>query len=251
MMIAVLGALAVGLSLGILGSGGSILTVPVLVFLLDQPEKVAIAGSLAIVGTIAATGAIPNALRHQVDWLSALWFGLPGMAGTLLGAWFAHFIPGAVQLLMFAAVMLVTAWRMCCGPPSSDERKALPKARVIAAGAGVGLLSGLVGIGGGFLIVPALVLLAGLPMRLAIGTSLVVIAMNSAVGFAKYLSVLEAASLAVDWDVIGTFALVGAAGSLLGNRIGARLPQQSLRKGFAVFLVLMVVVILYETLPRV
>ncbi|HSN72741.1 MAG TPA: sulfite exporter TauE/SafE family protein, partial [Steroidobacteraceae bacterium] len=95
-MIAVLGALAIGLSLGILGSGGSVLTVPVLVFLLDQPEKVAIAGSLAIVGTIAATGAVPNALRKQVDWVSALWFGVPGMAGTLLGACLAHFIPGAV-----------------------------------------------------------------------------------------------------------------------------------------------------------
>jgi uncharacterized membrane protein YfcA len=249
-MIAVLGALAVGLSLGILGSGGSILTVPVLVFLLDQPEKVAIAGSLAIVGTIAAAGAIPNAIRHQVAWKSAFWFGLPGMAGTLLGAWIAHFIPGAVQLLMFAGVMLVAAWRMCCGPPAAGTTNSPPRTHVIAAGAGVGLLSGLVGVGGGFLIVPALVLLTGLPMRLAIGTSLVVIAMNSAVGFVKYLSVLEAASLDVDWHVIGVFALVGAIGSLIGNRIGARLPQATLRKGFAVFLALMVVVIVYETLPR-
>ncbi|HSN71447.1 MAG TPA: sulfite exporter TauE/SafE family protein, partial [Steroidobacteraceae bacterium] len=165
-------------------------------------------------------------------------------------AWLAHFIPGAVQLLWFAGVMLVAAWRMCCGPPSPEKKNATPRVQVIGAGAGVGLLSGLVGVGGGFLIVPALVLLAGLPMRLAIGTSLVVIAMNSTVGFLKYLSVLESASLSVDWHVIGTFALIGAVGSLIGNRIGARLPQHALRKGFAVFLALMVVLIVYETLPR-
>jgi uncharacterized protein len=249
-MIAVLGALAVGLSLGVLGSGGSILTVPVLVFLLDQPEKVAIAGSLAIVGSIAAAGAIPNAMRGQVVWRSAALFGLPGMAGTFLGASLARWIPGAAQLLLFAAVMLVAAWRMCCGEPQPADHPRANTGRVVVAGAGVGLLSGLVGVGGGFLIVPALVLLTGLPMRLAIGTSLVVIAMNSFVGFGKYLFVLEGQALALDWRIIGTFAVIGAVGSLIGGRIGARLPQATLRKAFAAFLVLMAAVIALETTSR-
>ena len=116
MIVSWLGAIAIGLSLGLLGSGGSILTVPVLVYLLGQDEKVAIAGSLAIVGSIALAGALPYLARRQVDWRSLAWFGLPGMLGTWTGAWLAAFVTGQTQLLVFAVVMLLAAGLMLRHP---------------------------------------------------------------------------------------------------------------------------------------
>ena len=164
MLLAVVGALAIGLSLGLLGSGGSILTVPVLHYLLDQPEQAAIGGSLLVVGLIAASASVPYAMARQVDWRKAVWFGVPGMAGAWLGASLARWVPGPVQLALFAAVMLVAAVRMLGSAPlSTGDAQPHPLA-VVASGAAVGALSGLVGVGGGFLIVPALVLLAAVPM---------------------------------------------------------------------------------------
>jgi len=247
---ALLGALLIGLTLGLLGSGGSILTVPVLVYLLDQPEKVAIAGSLAIVGGIASFAVLSYARQRLVDWRSVAWFGVPGMAGTWGGAWLAQFVSGALQLAVFALVMLAAAWSMFRAPPSAG---AAPRAgrRIVVDGLVVGVLTGFVGVGGGFLIVPALVLLGGLAMPLAIGTSLAIIALKSAVGFWKYLDVLARDGLALDWGVIGAFIAIGAVGSVLGNRIASRLPQAALKRGFAAFLVVMAAYILWRTLPGV
>jgi uncharacterized membrane protein YfcA len=247
--LAVLGALAVGLTLGLLGSGGSILTVPVLVYVLGQPEKVAIAGSLAIVGAIALIAAVPYARQRLVDWRSVLLFGLPGMAGTWLGAWAAQFVSGALQLFVFALVMLAAAWSMLRAPPSADGQGPRQAGLVVADGLAVGALTGFVGVGGGFLIVPALVLLGGLTIQRAIATSLVVIAMKSAAGFWKYLSVLAATGLALDWTVIGVFVAVGGIGSMVGNLIANRLPQAALKRGFSAFLLLMAAYIIWRTLP--
>jgi uncharacterized protein len=249
---ALIGALAIGLTLGLLGSGGSILTVPVLVYLVGVPEKVAIAESLAIVGAIAAVAAVPYAVQRTIDWRSAVFFGIPAVVGTYLGAALAAFVSGTFQLLLFAGVMLLAAALMFRGrpEPASGDRRARQAAWLIAAeGIGVGVLTGLVGVGGGFLIVPALVLLGGLPMRLAIGTSLLIIAVKSFAGFAKYLDVLANEGLAVDWGMIAVFAGIGIAGSLVGNRIGARIPQAALKRGFAVFLVLMGLFILVREGP--
>lgn len=253
-LLGLLGALAIGLTLGLLGSGGSILTVPVLVYLLDQPEKVAIAGSLAIVGAIALIAAIPYARQKLIDWRSVLLFGLPGMAGTWTGAWAAQFVSGAFQLFVFALVMLAAAWSMSRpgdAPPTADGPGARDAWKVVVDGLAVGALTGFVGVGGGFLIVPALVLLGGLTMQRAIGTSLLVIAMKSAAGFWKYLQVLAATSLALDWDVIGLFIVIGGLGSFAGNLIGNRLPQAALKRGFAAFLLLMAGFIIWRTLPKV
>ena len=115
LLLALLGALAIGLSLGLLGSGGSILTVPVLHYLVGQPDKLAIGGSLLVVGLIAAAGCVPYALRRQVDWRNVAWFGLPGMGGAWVGATLAHWVPGPVQLALFSGVMLLAAWRMLRG----------------------------------------------------------------------------------------------------------------------------------------
>ncbi|MDH4106487.1 MAG: sulfite exporter TauE/SafE family protein, partial [Gammaproteobacteria bacterium] len=129
MLIALAGAVAIGLSLGLLGSGGSILTVPVLHYLLGQPEQAAIGGSLLVVGLIAAAAAVPHARARQIAWRDVLWFGLPGMAGAWAGATLARFLPGVFQLAVFAGAMLVAAWRMLAtgaldaGPEGATSRR--------------------------------------------------------------------------------------------------------------------------------
>ena len=250
MLAALFGALAIGLSLGLLGSGGSILTVPVLHYLLQQPEQVAIGGSLLVVGLIAAAACVPYAMARQVDWRNVLWFGLPGMLGAWLGASLARWVPGTAQLALFAFVMLAAAWRMLRSAPvaAGDSRPNL--VAIIAGGAAVGALSGLVGVGGGFLIVPALVLLAGVPMSSAVGTSLAVIALNLFTGFGKYQQVLEDKGLALDWHVLLLVAAIGVVGSFAGNRLGRRLPQSTLRRSFGIFLVVMGLFVAIDAGPR-
>src|SRR5690554_4512571 len=195
-VLAWLGAMAIGVSLGLLGSGGSILTVPVLVYLVGQEEKLAIAGSLAIVGTIALAGSLPKLKNRQVEWRTILMFAPPGMLGTYLGASWAAWVSGLVQLALFAVVMLVAAWRMLkpevqtvaepavvVDSPSAMATATASRPEVVwkmaPAGFMVGIITGLAGVGGGFLIVPALVLLGGLSMRRAVATSLVIIAVQS------------------------------------------------------------------------
>lgn len=223
---------------------------PVLVYLLGQAEKPAIAGSLFIVGAIAAVGGLQYAWRRRVDWRSVAAFGVPAMAGTWGGAWLGGLVPGGVQLAVFAGVMLVAAGLMVRPPiaprPAGYSRSLV---KVMADGAGVGVLTGFVGVGGGFLIVPALVLLGGLEMSLAIGTSLVIIALKSFTGLWKYLQVLSDLGLALDWPVLLLMAAVGVAGSVAGRVIGQRVPQERLKKAFAAFVVVIAVLILANSLP--
>lgn len=245
MIYAILGALVVGASLGLFGSGGSILTVPVLVYLLDHAHKPAIAESLAIVGLIAMLGAVPYARARMIDWRTAVLFGLPGMVGTYAGAWISRFVPGYVQLLVFAVVMALVAvrmWKPAQEQPVDQQQKLRPQtpiAKIALEGLAVGVLTGFVGVGGGFLIVPALVLLGGLDMRRAVATSLIIITLKSAAGFWKYLDVLQHAGLSVNWETIAVFTAVGAVGSLLGRALNAKLNQAALRRGFAAFLIVM------------
>jgi len=239
------GALLVGLVLGLLGSGGSILTVPVLVYLVGEPSKLAIAESLGIVALISLVGAVPLALRGRVSWRNVGWFGGPGIVGAYLGAYLSQFLSGALQLAIFAAVMLGAAYMMFreTAPPLLDEpNRAFWK--VMLDGLGVGVITGLVGVGGGFLIVPALVILGGLSMHVAIGTSLVIIALKSISGFVKYVDVMDAAGLSIHWNLVLVFSGIGIVGSFIGGRVGAYVPQARLKRGFAVFLVIMGVVIL-------
>jgi hypothetical protein len=248
-ILAWLGALLIGLSLGLLGSGGSILTVPVLVYLVGQDPKVAMAGSLMIVGVISLVSAIPYARQKTIDWRMVAWFGLPGLLGAVLGAWLAHFIDGVIQMLIFAALMLSAAYLMFKPVDLSAPPKQRAAYKIVADGLVVGALTGLVGVGGGFLIIPALVLLGGLSMRLAVGTSLVIIAIKSFAGFAVYLDVLAAQSLALDWGIIIKFTLIGILGGWLGHKVSHKFDQQLLRRIFASFLILMGLFILYQKLP--
>ncbi len=181
-------AVAVGISLGLLGGGGSILTVPLLTYVADLDAKQAIAMSLLVVGVTSTIGAIPHARADRVRWRVAVIFGLAAMTGAYGGGRLAHFIPGTVLLIAFAAIMIMAGIAMLRGRKEAVETdRRLPVLKVLLLGVGVGVISGLVGAGGGFLLVPALALFAGLPMPTAVGTSLVVIAAQSYAGLAGIL----------------------------------------------------------------
>ncbi len=232
-------AILVGVVLGLLGSGGSILTVPVLIYVIGQDEKTAIGSSLAIVGAIALAGSLPYIKDKLVEWRCVLLFGIPGMIGTYAGAWGAAFVPGVVQLGTFAIVMLAAAYLMFrpVEPKSDDvQRQAF---KITIDGFVVGALTGFVGVGGGFLIVPALVLLAGLPMQMAVGTSLIIIAAKSFSGVVKYVDVFDQFNLHWDWQLLIVFSAFGIIGTFAGRFISKRMNQDLLRQGFAGFLLLM------------
>lgn len=244
MIYALLIALVVGVTLGLLGSGGAILTTPALHYLLGHPEKQAIAESLAIVGAIALVGGVRGLIDGSVDRRSVVFFGVPGMAGALAGAFATRYVPGAVQLALLGVVMLGAAVIMLRKKDRAEGAEGAPAvrppvARLAAQGFGVGAVTGLVGVGGGFLIVPALTGLAGLPMRRAIPTSLAIIALNSAVGFLKQQPALAKHGLEVDWRIIGVFAAIGIVGSVAGAALSERLAQRTLRRLFAALLVVL------------
>ncbi len=252
MILVWIGALFIGVTMGLLGSGGSILTVPILTYMVGQETKVAIAGSLMIVGIISVFSAIPYARQQLVKWRTVVLFGVPGMIGAVVGAWGAHFVSDALQMLIFTVLLLLASYLMFKPMKLKDadsEHAERGVSKIVVDGFVVGAVTGLVGVGGGFLIIPALVILGGLSMRLAVGTSLVIIAIKSFAGFIGYLQVLEALELSVDWNIIWIFSAIGVIGGWFGHKISAKVNQEMLKKGFAVFLVLMGLFILYKNLP--
>lgn len=247
LLLGLLLALLVGLSLGLLGGGGSILAVPIFVYVLGFGAKESIAMSLAVVGATSLVGAIRHGRDGNLNLRVALTFGPFAMGGAYLGARLAAFVSGASQLALFALVMLLAALFMFRDrPPQRSrrvglERPALALALIVLEGLAVGVLTGLVGVGGGFLIVPALVLLTGLPMKEAVGTSLLVIALKSVTGFAGYLPQVE-----VDWAFMAGFTAVAVAGIWVGAHLVRYVSQSALRRAFAVFLLVMGAWILYR-----
>ncbi|MDV8148720.1 sulfite exporter TauE/SafE family protein [Arthrobacter sp. B10-11] len=246
-------SVVIGLSLGVLGGGGSILTVPILVYVAGFEAKEAIAASLFVVGVTSAVSVISHARGKRVMWRTGLVFGAAGMAGAFVGGLLGGHIPGEILLIAFALMMVATSVAMLRGrkksstpdPSSGSTRHAeLPLGRVLLDGAVVGLVTGLVGAGGGFLVVPALALLGGLPMSVAVGTSLVVIAMKSFAGLAGYLTTVH-----LDWGV--TLAVTAAAivGTLIGSRIAGRIPEAALRKAFGWFVLAMGAFVLIQQAP--
>lgn len=248
-MIAVLGytlAALVGLSLGLMGGGGSILTVPIFVYVLGFDPKVAIAMSLPVVGGTSLVGTLSHWKAGNVDLRMAALFGAVAMTGAYLGARLAVFLSGPLQLALLAVVMLaasVSMFRSARRPAASqaERPRAVSPGLLIPVALGVGLLTGLVGIGGGFLVVPALVVLARVPMKEAVGTSLLVIAMNSVAGFAGYLGHVDA-----PWGFMLAFTAVAALGIVAGTYLVRFVSQAALKQAFAVFLVLMGTFILYK-----
>lgn len=174
-------------------------------------------------------------------------FGLPGVLGTYLGAALSQFVSGVFQLSLFAAVMMFRPAPLSGGATAAHARSPL---KIAAEGLGVGTLTGLVGVGGGFLIIPALVLLGGLPMGLAVGTSLLIIALKSFAGFYKYLHLMAEQGVGMHWNLILIFTAIGILGSFAGARIGRSVPDTGLKRGFAGFLVVMGLYVLATNAPK-
>ena len=233
-------AVAVGVSLGLLGGGGSILAVPLLVYVAGLESKEAIATSLFVVGVTSLAALVPHARAGRVRWRTGLLFGAAAMVGAYVGGRLAAFIPGTVLLVAFSLMMLATAVAMIRGRREVKEREGgMRTGLVLAEGGVVGLVTGTVGAGGGFLVVPALVLLGGLPMSIAVGTSLLVIAMKSFAGLGGYL-----ASVQIDWGLAAAVTVAAVLGSVLGGTLTGRIPPDTLRRGFGWFVVVMGVFVL-------
>lgn len=221
----------IGILLGLVGGGGSILTVPILVYIVGLSPHDATATSLVIVGATALSSVLPHMQEGRVQWRTALLFGAAGIAGAFFGAWVNRQVSGSVMLLLFGVLMLVVAARMALGSSAAltTAQRSSPHVLVIPlAGLAVGVLTGFFGVGGGFVIVPALVLWLGLPMRVAVGTSLVIIAINSLAGAVAHRDDGE-----FNWMVALFFIAGGLLGGQLGARAVGRVNEKILKRGFA------------------
>jgi hypothetical protein len=252
----IIAGLVTGILLGVFGSGGSIITMPALLYLLDVEPKSAIAMSLGIVAVTASITALQHWRRGNVNLKVTAIFGLFGVAGTYAGALLGVITPVVIQLGLFAVIMYAAAWKML--QPKPQPHRSVGAAAVAECesgdceqphyghiamhGIGVGVLTGVVGVGGGFLIVPALVLLSGLSMKRAVGTSLSIVALKSFAGFAGY-----AGAVAIDYGLMGIFTAIAVTGSVAGSMLAHRLPAEHLKKGFGGFLVLVASYILIKS----
>jgi uncharacterized membrane protein YfcA len=237
-------ALVIGLTLGLFGGGGSILTVPVFVYVLGFDPKLAIAMSFPVVGTTSLVGAIGHWRAGNVRLSSALLFGLVAMAGSFGGARASRLLDGRVQLLVLGIAMAAAAVMMLRSA-ERDSAEVLvptePSPALYLVAISIGALTGVIGIGGGFLIVPALVVFGRVPIREAVGTSLLVIAMNCVSGYAG-----QRDSHTIPWPFVITFSAVAIAGILAGTRFAQFVPQRTLKKGFAVLLLVIATVVLWQ-----
>lgn len=270
-------AVVVGVTLGLFGGGGSILTVPLLIYLANVPAKAAIAMSLFVVAVTSMVSAVGHARAGRIRWKTGLTFGVAGMAGAYAGGLIGPHLPEALLLAGFALMMVATAIAMIrsrrtsqhsasqpgasehgasedCTPEGGmqeggmqeqrEPRHDLPIVHVVAEGVVVGLVTGLVGAGGGFLVVPALVLLGGMPMGIAVGTSLLVIAMKSVAGLAGYLQTVP-----VDWTLALPVTAAAVVGGLIGGRLAGRVHADRLRRTFGWFLLVMGGFVLAQEAP--
>ena len=236
----------IGLTLGFLGGGGSILTVPALVYIIGQSPQAAVTASLMIVGMNSAMGAFFHRSQGTQNWQVALLFGGAGMIAAYLSAGLSKLLPSTVLMILFALLMLLVGGFMIFSkPPHNQEQPVRNWLVTIASGAGVGVMTGFLGVGGGFLIVPALVMLVGLPIRQAVGTSLIVIAMNSLAGFLGHLD-----GTAIDMTLITIFVTAGILGSLSGTKLSKLIKPDQLRTSFAVFVMLLAIFLLVDNLQK-
>lgn len=239
LLLAVALNLLIGLSLGLLGGGGSLLAVPVLVYVARLPVHTAIGMSLAIVGTTALVGGVAQARAGRVSRRAALLFGVAGTLAAPLGARGSQLVPGRVLMVLFAGLMVVVGGLMLRPRRPGSAGRPVAAAVLAAAGFGLGLLTGFLGVGGGFLVVPALTLLAGLPIQVAIGTSLWVIAANAASGL---LAHVQAGGLPA--GLTAAFTAAAAIGALAGVRLATALDPGRLRRAFAAFVIVVGFVLL-------
>lgn len=264
-IIGYIGAVVMGLSLGLIGGGGSILTVPILVYLFQVDAVLATAYSLFIVGLTSLVGSFSHIKLGNVHWRTAIVFGIPSIISVFLTrSYLVPRIPDPIMtfgqdpsggatlvitksvglLLLFAVIMVMAAYSMI-KPSKKSGTDTLSNAEdvqpqfnyplILAEGAIVGVVTGLVGAGGGFLIIPALVLLAKLPMKQAVGTSLMIIAAKSLIGFVGDMRGNEV----IDWSFLGVFSGIAVVGILLGSWLSKRIPGEKLKPAFGWFVLVM------------
>lgn len=243
-------AVVIGVLLGLLGGGGSILTVPALVYIAGMNAKNAIVTSLIVVGITSTIAVIGHARKKHVCWKTGIVFGFAGMIGAYFGGRLTAHIPDAILLLLFALVMLGAALAMLVNKQPKAETRLpgepfcpidLPVPAILFDGLMVGMITGLVGVGGGFLLVPALNFFAGLPIHAAIGTSLLIIVLQSAAALLGHAS-----HFAPDWRLTGYFTGFAVFGSLLGSAWSAKASARILKKGFGVFVLALGAFLLYR-----
>ncbi len=238
-------AALIGLALGTLGGGGSILTVPVLVYVLGFEPKLSIAMSLPIVGLAALVGVVSHWRAGNVRLQTAAIFGSVAMVGSYTGARASIWLSGRMQLLILGAAIVAAAVSMLRSAAHGEQADPITSAPhpalLLTVGLGVGILTGLVGIGGGFLIVPALVVLGRVPMKAAVGTSLLVIALNSASGYLGHRGYEV-----VPWGFVVQFTAVAVLGILAGTALVHHIPTRQLKHAFALLLVVIGVLILWQ-----
>lgn len=236
-------ALVVGVVLGVLGGGGSLLAVPIFLYVFHVPPKPAIAMSLVVVGMSALVGFITHWRQGTVTLRIAAAFGALAMIGAFGGARIARFVPARLQLALFAIFALTAAVLMLRdslrAPTSSTGNDAVEhhphfSTMLGVQAVGVGILTALIGAGGGFLIVPALVLMGDVPVRCAIGSSLLIIAMNASSAVAGYIG-----QVPFDWQLVGWFTSVAAVGAILGTRVMRRLPTARIKQAFAIMILVL------------
>lgn len=253
-------AIIIGITLGLIGGGGSILTVPVLVYLLGIDALLATSYSLFIVGTSSLVGAVKTARKGLVDYKTATIFGIPAIITVYLTrAYLVPAIPAEVMqfgdfvvtdriaiMLLFAVMMILAAFSMIRPSKKKKEREEEQKFNypiILLEGVGVGLLTGLVGAGGGFLIIPALVILSKLPMKMAVGTSLAIIAAKSLIGFTGDLS-----NFVIDWNFLGIFTALSIVGIFIGTYLSKFIPGEKLKPAFGWFVLIMGIYIIGKEL---
>jgi len=266
--------LGIGITLGLLGGGGSVLALPVLVYILGIPAKAAIAMTLIIVGSVSILGVIPHWQRGNVDLRAALIFGSTTMLGAFGGARVARlaWVTPQLQMTLFAVAMFLAAGILIYRTAQAEKRQRHPEYHSISVndpepaaviesgfyttpvckycwlwllteGLGVGLLTGLVGVGGGFAIVPALVILGKIPMRRAIGTSLLIISANSLAGVLGYLG-----TVSFDWRLTLSLAVAAGLGTIVGSKLMPRVAVGQLQKGFGYFLLAVATFVLIQNI---
>lgn len=259
-----IGALLMGLSLGLIGGGGSILTVPILVYLFSIDAVLATAYSLFIVGLTSLVGSFSHMRLGNIHWRTAMVFGVPSiLAVYATRAWLVPALPDPLfsvggtavtkalgMLIFFALLMVAAAYSMIRKQrPGSDEQGGAVKFNyplILAEGLVVGTITGLVGAGGGFLIIPALVLLAKLPMKQAVGTSLMIIAAKSLIGFIGDLKGNEV----IDWNFLVLFSGIAIVGIIAGSLLSKRIPNEKLKPAFGWFVLIMGIYIIGRELSN-
>lgn len=263
MLIALVAGVVVGLLIGGLGGGGAVLTVPVLVYAVGKDPHEATTASLVIVGVSSLVGLVPHHRRGAVQWGQGVTIGVLGVGGAYLGTRAAAGVDGNLLLAMFAGLLVVVAALMIRkalvgsadveGRPrdvlhSDDEgmRDVGGIVKLVVTATGVGLLTGFFGVGGGFAIVPALTLVLGYGMPFAVGTSLLVVTINSVSSFLFHSS----GGSVIDWSIVTPFLAMAVAGALVGGRLVTKIPKRTLQLGFASLLLLVSFYTAWRSIPH-